>query len=105
MAPGPRMVSLDVLKLMRVGAQSKEGRSELDSHADICAVGKNALILQVFEGREVSVTGYDHGKSKTFDLVCAAIGYTDPTSGRHRILIINQAVHIPHLENNLLCPF
>ena len=37
---------------------TKEVQSELDSHADTCVVGKNALVFQDL-GRPVDITGYD----------------------------------------------
>ena len=37
-----------------------ETRTELDSHADVCVLGRNALVVQDFN-RPVDVTGYDPG--------------------------------------------
>ena len=78
-------------------------RTELDSHADTCVVGDNALIIHDHE-RDVAVTGYDHGRAKTFKIVDAVIGYEDPITGQEYYLMINQAIHIPGLKHNLLCP-
>ena len=94
---------------MRIGATgarpaAEESRTELDSHADTCVVGQHALIVHDFE-RPVTVTGFDHEvatvEAKT---VTAAILYDDPTSGRPIVLIISQAILIPGMEYNLLCP-
>ena len=82
-----------------------ECRTELDSHADTCVVGKSVLIVQDY-GRAVDVRGYDssqgvvHGGCKT---VSAAIAYDCP-SGEVIILTIHQAIYIPSLNHNLLCP-
>ena len=78
-------------------------RTELDSHADTCVVGDNALIIHEHE-TNVAVTGYDHGRTKTFKLVDAVVGYEDPITGLEYCLVINQAIHIPGLKHNLLCP-
>jgi hypothetical protein len=32
------------------------------------------------------------------------VSYDDPQTGRMLHLIINQAIHIPHLDHHLLCP-
>ena len=41
---------------------------------------------------------------KGMQVVSAAIAYDDPTTGEVLILCIHQAVQIPTMENNLLCP-
>ena len=42
---------------------------------------------------------------KDLDLVSAALTYGDcPVTGEVIILMIHQAVHIPMMENDLLCP-
>ena len=78
-------------------------RTEMDSHADTCVVGDNALIIHDHE-RHIAVTGYDHGRSKTYKIVDAVIGYDDPETGDLCMLVCNQAIHIPGLKHNLLCP-
>ena len=81
-----------------------EGRAELDSHADTCVVGRNALIVADFE-RPMRVFGYNSADgSKIFKTVTAALAYDDPISGSAWLLIIHQAVHIPELGHHLLCP-
>jgi len=75
----------------------------MDSHADTCVVGDNPLIIHDHE-RKVSVTGYDHGKPKTFRIVDAVIGYEHPVTGDDIMVVINQAIHIPGLKHNLICP-
>ena len=82
-----------------------EVRCELDSHADTCVVGKNALIFQDF-GRPVSVSAYDPslGTKPGMKVVSAAIAYDDPTNGEVKILVIHQAIYILTLDHNLLSP-
>ncbi len=49
--------------------------------------------------------GYDESlKSHTYKTVSGVIAYTDPMTGRTLYLVINQAIHIPHLDHHLLCP-
>ena len=43
----------------------QESTTDLDSHADTCVVGKNALITLDFE-TPVRVTGYDKLKAKSY---------------------------------------
>ena len=82
-----------------------EHRTDLDSHADTCLVGKNAVILEELD-RYVNISGFDPSKGKANDLqiVNAAVAFDDPETGQPYILRVNQAVSVPTLENNLLCP-
>lgn len=80
-----------------------ETTTELDSHADQCVVGSNCLVTHDFE-TPVRVTGYDKGKSKTYRTISAALAYDDPMTGEVIILVINQAIFIPTIKHNLLCP-
>jgi hypothetical protein len=77
---------------------------ELDSHADTCVLGRGALITLDYY-RPVSIVGYDKSlRSKTYQTVSGVVAYDDPQTGRLLHLIINQAIHIPHLDPHLLCP-
>jgi len=68
-------------------------------------VGRNALIVHDFD-RPVDVCGYDpKGKvSKSLRTVSAALVYTKPSSSDDVILLVHQAISIPSLSHNLLCP-
>ena len=77
---------------------------ELDSHANTCVLGHDVLIILDYN-RPVSVVGYDKSLgSKTYQTVSCVAAYDDPQTGRTLHLIINQAIHIPHLDHHLLCP-
>jgi hypothetical protein len=77
---------------------------ELDSHADTCVLGHDALIILDYQ-QPVSIVGYDESlRSKTYQLVSGVVPYDDPQTGRMLHLIINQAIHIPHLDHHLICP-
>jgi hypothetical protein len=77
---------------------------ELDSHANTCVLGCSALIILDYNG-PVSVVGYDESLgSKTYQTVSGVVAYNDPQTRRTLHLIIDQAIHIPHLDHHLLCP-
>ncbi len=77
---------------------------ELDSHANTCVLGCDALIILDYY-RPVSIVGYDESLgSKTYHTVSGVVAYDDPQTERTLHLIINQAIHIPHLDHHLLCP-
>ncbi len=77
---------------------------ELDSHADKCVLGCDALILLDYD-RPVIVEGYDPSLgAKTYATVSGALAYDDPVTGKVYHLVISQAIHIPHLDHHLLCP-
>jgi hypothetical protein len=76
----------------------------VDNHAEQSCVGKHVLILKDWN-RPVQVQGYDpKGKPFTAKTVTAAVAYQDMQTGDIIILIIHQALWIPHLEHNLLSP-
>ena len=81
-------------------------RTELDSHADMCCVGKNVHILHTWPNKDVRVTPFlqNLGVIESTPIVSALIAYDDPSSGTPILLVINQAVYFDTLEHNLLCP-
>ena len=99
------MRTLTVGSLMSLQDES-ETRTKLDSHADTCVVGKNALIVHDYD-RKVNVTGYDpiQPTEKSLRIVSAALAYDDSKSGKVTILVLNQAINVPHPEHNLVSPF
>jgi hypothetical protein len=67
-------------------------------------LGHDALIILDYQ-QPVSIVGYDKSLgSKTYQTVSGVVTYDDPQTGRMLHLIINQAIHIPHLYHHLLCP-
>jgi hypothetical protein len=102
--------SLSVMRLVRALAALQdhgEGlRLELDSHADTCVIGKDSLVIHDFD-RPVNVTGYEPNQpvAKALQTVSAALAYDNPVNGEVIILVVHQAIHIPHLSHNLLSPF
>jgi hypothetical protein len=66
-------------------------------------LGHDALIILDYN-RPVSVVGNDKSLgSKSYQTVSGVVAYDDPQTGRTLHLIINQAIHIPHLDHHLLC--
>jgi len=85
--------------------KSHEIRCELDSHADTCVVGTNtALIIADYE-RPIRVRGYSPkvGEATECKTVSIVLQYTHDNGDRY-MLIINQAICIPDMEVNLICP-
>jgi hypothetical protein len=77
---------------------------ELESHADTCVLGRDALIMLDYN-QPVSIVGYDESlRSKTYQTVSGVVAYDDPQTGMMLHLIINWAIHIPHLDHHLFCP-
>ena len=81
-----------------------DGRIELDTHADTFVAGRNCLAMH-FTERICDVMPYsDEYAPKTgIPIVQAATGYTN-ASGQRSILIFNEALWMPELENSLMNP-
>ena len=83
-----------------------ECRSEIDNHAYTCMVGtKTALIIHDYD-RPVQVHGYDEGvgEIEACRTVSAVIVYDHTESRETYMLVLHQAILIPQMENNILCP-
>ena len=79
-------------------------RVELDSHADTCVVGKNALVIHEHPNI-VMVSGFNPLQPPyQAKVVDAAIQYTCRDTGDHLILMINQAILVPELDHCVLRP-
>ena len=100
-----RTMRLPARGVSLLSVSGDESRTEADSHADTFVVGKNALIVHDFN-RPVNVVGYDesNGSVSNCRTVSAALAHDDPVSGEVVILMVHQAISIPTMENNLLCP-
>ena len=102
------MQAVQVVRVSQLsyGVEDEDTRTELDSHAEACVVGKHALIFHDFD-RPVNVTTYDPKgpTAKSMRTVSAALAYDDPETGETLILIVHQAISIPHMEHNLMSTF
>ena len=84
---------------------SDESRTELDSHANMPVVGRNAYILSE-SGETVSVAPFTPDyKPMRVRVVDAAIQYDCPYDGDAYILVIRNALYVPSMDNNLIPPF
>ena len=66
---------------------------------------KTALLIHDYD-RPVQVHGYDEGVGdmEACQTVSAVIAYDHPESGDTYMLVLHQAILIPQMENNMLCP-
>ena len=81
-----------------------DGRVELDTHADTFVAGRNCLLMGYSE-RVCDVIPYsdEYEAKHGVPIVKVATGYTN-SNGIRYILIFNEALWIPELENSLCNP-
>lgn len=85
---------------------SKEGRCELDSHADTIVGGNNCIVLDT-TGRTVNVSPFSEEYKSFTDIPIAtlATAYEDLSTGEVRILILHEALYFgERLSHTLICP-
>jgi hypothetical protein len=103
------MESLEICSItMHLGSLRQTGpacRSDRDSHANASVVGMEVITFQDFE-RLVNVSGYypTGPVAMALKTVSAGMSYDVPGSGRVVIVIVHQAINLPHLPHNLLNP-
>ena len=79
---------------------NKLSRTELDSHANMPVIGKNAYILsKIGETGDVAPFTPDY-KPISVELVDAALKYECPYSGEVKILIIRRGLYVPSMTHN-----
>ena len=63
------------------------------------------MLFQDFD-RHVNVTGYDKSTrtKKNCRTVSAAVAYDSPNGGEVIIMVMHQAIYIPGMDHNLVCP-
>ena len=81
-------------------------RTDLDSHANMCVAGKNAVILRD-TGKKADVSPFtpDYDALSKVPIVDAAVLYTDRFTGEEYALVMHNALHVPAMINNLIPPF
>ena len=84
----------------------EEARTDLDSHANMCVVGHEAVIINK-SGRHAEVNAFTKEVEKLHQvpIVDAAIAYDCPYSLKTYVLIIRNALHVPSMDHNLIPPF
>ena len=84
---------------------SSTSRTELDTHANMPVVGRNAFVIsRTGETADVSAFTPDY-KPMHVPIVDAALLYDCPYSGDEVIVLIRNALYFPTMENNLIPPF
>jgi hypothetical protein len=85
--------------------REEESRTELDSHANMPVVGRNAYIISD-TGRIADVNPFTPDyDSMQIPIVDAAVQYECPYDGQSYIFVIRNALHVPSMRNNLIPPF
>ena len=80
-------------------------RTELDSHANMPVVGRNAYVLAE-TGKTVDVSPFTPDyKAMEVSMVDAAVRYDNPYDGQSYILVLRNALHVPSMKHNLIPPF
>ena len=83
----------------------ESSRTELDSHANMPVVGKNAYIISD-TGRVADVNPFTPDyDSMRIPIVDAAVRYECQYTGQMCIIVIRNALHVPSMRNNLIPPF
>ena len=88
-----------------ISSEATASRTELDSHADSPVVEKGALILH-HTGETVNVIPFTDGLGTCSDvpIVTAAVAYDSLTTGEITILLIQNALYIANMTQNLIPP-
>ena len=82
-----------------------ESCRELDSHANMPVVGKHAYIIAE-TGKKVDVSPFTPDyKPLTVPLVDATVRYDNPYNGKSYILVLQNALYVSLMDNNLIPPF
>lgn len=85
--------------------QSSTCRAELDSHADTCCFGRNALVVSKSH-RVVRVKPFiaTLGSMDQVPIVTVAVAYDDPVTTDVVILLFHQVLYFEELDHHLICP-
>lgn len=103
----PIRISDSTYSLISTAIQEQENteettRTDLDSHANMPVVGRNVYILSD-TGETALVAPYSPDyEPKELPIVKAAVLYSCPYTGQDIVLIIQQALHVPSMKNNLI---
>ena len=85
---------------------SHKTRTELNIHANMFVLGKDAYILnQMNRTAQVNPFSPEYESMKDVPIVDAALAYNCPYTAKTYILIIHNALSIPSMNHNLNAPF
>ena len=83
----------------------ESSRTELDSHANMPVVGRNAFIISD-TGRMADVKPYSPDyESMAIPIEDTAVRYDCPYDAQTYILVIRNTLHVPSMQTNLIPPF
>ena len=83
-----------------------ESLIELDSHANMCVVGRNAYVINYcFNNAEVSLFTLSYDAIKNVPLVDTFTAYDCQYSGKTYLLVLTNELLITTMSNNLIPPF
>ena len=91
-----------------IGTSNGEGRTELDSHANMCVLGKHCLLLSnLATARKVSVGAFAEaaGGLVSVPIVDAMLAYDCPRRNQVYLLILRNVLNIESMDDNLITPF
>ena len=79
---------------------------DLDSHADTCVLGNNALLVEKPHPVQTSNASFADPAlgSVTKPMLSGAFKYTSPATGKSYIFVVHQAIYIETMTHSLLCP-
>ena len=85
---------------------TNESYLDLDSHADTCVLGNNALIVETSHPDRTAIVSFADPAvgTVTKPILSGALLYTSTKDGLSYILIIHQAIYIDTIDHSLLCP-
>ena len=86
--------------------QHEESYLDLNSHADTCVLGSNALLVETpHPDRTANVSFADSALgSVNKPILSGEFKYALPATGLSIILVVHQAVYIETMSHSLLCP-
>ena len=97
---------LSIKSTTSVPASAEGSYLDLDSHADTCVLGANALIAESpYPDRTAVVSFADPSVGTvTKNILSGAFKYTSPRNGSSYVFVVHQAIHIETMDHSLLCP-
>ena len=85
--------------------QNGESYIDLDSHADTCVLGSNALKVETPYPERTAIVSFADPSvgTVTTPILSGAFLYTHYT-GTQYILVVHQAIYLENMKHSLLCP-
>ena len=98
-------VNISAFELEGKGGSSIS-RTELDSHANFCVVGRNCYIISR-SGKCVDVAAFseDAGGLREVPIVDCILAYDCPRTHQVFLLVMRNVLYVESMEENLIPPF